>query len=235
MTVPAPVASYKLSNTTDDMATYTLTNNGVVTFVAGLVGNCANCVRASSQYLSNASNLGITTGNISLMAWINVAALPTSAGDIWGIVNKGDATSNIQYSLYLYNEGGTQKVVFNRQIQSVRNDELKYTASLSTSAWHHIVGTYDGTNSRLYVDGALVAGPTAFSGTGGSAGVSVLQVGRSESRLSGSYFNGKIDIAAVWNTVLSAADVTDLYSSGAGLEYPFTITTSNSAFLGAGI
>lgn len=31
-----------------------------------------------------------------------------------------------------------------------------------SGAWHHMVGTYDGANGRLYVDGSLIAGPTAM-------------------------------------------------------------------------
>ena len=33
-------------------------------------------------------------------------------------------------------------------------------AVLGLDAWHHLVGDYDGTNARVYLDGVLVAGPT---------------------------------------------------------------------------
>jgi large repetitive protein len=236
MVVTTPVASYKLSSTTDDLATYNLTNTNAVTFVSGLVGNCANFVRASSQQLQVASAMGITNGACSLMGWVNVAALP-GVGQIFGIIDKGNATNHVQYSIYLRNLGGAQRVTFNRQRQNTANDELIYATSIATSTWHQIVGTYDGTNSRLYLNGTLVAGPTAYSGNGASAGINTSRVGYCGTVDAAAYMDGKIDIAAVWNVALSQAEITELYNAGTGLEYPFTstATSSSSFFFGPGL
>ena len=45
---------------------------------------------------------------------------------------------------------------------------------VDTSAFHHIVGTFDGSNLRLYKDGALIAGPIAASPTTSSSPVATI-------------------------------------------------------------
>src|SRR5262245_3604830 len=44
-------------------------------------------------------------------------------------------------------------------------ETLSYLPSTLTGAIHHIVGTYDGSDMRLYVDGVLQTGPTARPAT----------------------------------------------------------------------
>lgn len=77
--------------------------------------------------------------------------------------------------------------------------------------WHHIVAVFDGVNGTLYVDGALVAGPTAATGyvpdTDGD-----LNIGQ---RADGSFqFTGGIDEVAIYTNALSASDIAAHYSNG---------------------
>src|SRR5438876_10841799 len=65
---------YALSNTSDATGGgLTLTNHNTVTFSAGKVGNAANFVAASSQYLSRADSAAFQmgTGDFSVAAWVN--------------------------------------------------------------------------------------------------------------------------------------------------------------------
>lgn len=76
----------------------------------------------------------------------------------------------------------------------------------------HVLGTYDGTNSRIYINGALVAGPTASPNP--TASGSVLLFGDyNGSGISG--FAGRLDEVAIYNRALTAAEAASHYAIGA--------------------
>jgi hypothetical protein len=87
------------------------------------------------------------------------------------------------------------------------------------ATWYHVVGTYDGSNLKLYVNGSSDAVAVAHTGnlddiTGdyriGSCG-------------DGSqFFHGEIDEVGLWDRAITSAEVTSLYNSGAGWAYPFS-------------
>lgn len=89
-------------------------------------------------------------------------------------------------------------------------------ASCGTGAWHHVVGTWDGTTGengmKLYIDGTLAAQHTSAYDTTAVSG-DTLQLGR---RLTANYFDGKIDEARISNVARSAAWIKASYHAGAG-------------------
>lgn len=78
---------------------------------------------------------------------------------------------------------------------------------------YHLVGTYDGANSRLYVNGVLVATSGADARSIANTAVS-LCIGRSQTF--GVYYAGLIQEVAVYSGALSAARVLAHYNSAAG-------------------
>jgi len=68
--------------------------------------------------------------------------------------------------------------------------------------WYHLVGTYDNSNLKIYVDGVLKA-TTSHSGTILTNGVE-FAVGRS---VTGEYINAIIDDVRVYNRALSQAEI----------------------------
>ena len=83
------------------------------------------------------------------------------------------------------------------------------------SEWTHLVGTYDGSVTSLYVNGVL-SSSSAHSGNI-NAGFSTdkpLLIGH----LTGGqyYFKGNIDEVAIWDAVLSQSQVEELYNYGEG-------------------
>ena len=52
---------------------------------------------------------------------------------------------------------------------SVNGTNVISATVITAEAWHHLVGTYDGTNARLYLDSILVAGPQAIAAPGNVA------------------------------------------------------------------
>jgi len=85
----------------------------------------------------------------------------------------------------------------------------------SLSAWHHICGVYDvaggGLNKgAIYVDGSAVTVTLAnWGNTSGAAAGDSINIGRYNNGTS--YWDGKLDEIAIWDSALSAAQVTNIY------------------------
>ena len=126
------------------------------------------------------------TGNLTLSAWINPAALPTAGGAAMGLVSKATAEYRFTDSTiaggnnYLYmTVGGT-----------------RYASSAATgfavSTWYHAAATLDAAHDSLlfFTNGAKL-GTTNTSATGAPAsGTNTLNVGDDQSS---NWFNGSMD------------------------------------------
>lgn len=84
------------------------------------------------------------------------------------------------------------------------------------TSWHHLVGTHDGTNARLYFDGALVAGPVAVPFSGGASDHPLWIGTGSDAGTTSASWPGSIDEAAVYHQALSAAQIQAHYNAGIG-------------------
>lgn len=87
--------------------------------------------------------------------------------------------------------------------------------TMVADTWYHVVGIYDGTNARLYVDGVLKSGPTARTFTN-AHGVTVM--GRYQTG-GGELMNGMIDDARVYNYALTATQVKQLYNQDSSIRF----------------
>jgi hypothetical protein len=102
------------------------------------------------------------------------------------------------------------------------------TTPVNDGAWHHLVGTFDGSVARIYADGALAGSSGSTPGdvfyiTSGNA------IGRDGS-CDCFYVNGSLDEVALYGTALSASRVLAHYQAGLGFsnEAPTDITLSNA-------
>lgn len=95
---------------------------------------------------------------------------------------------------------------------------------LSTSTWYHIVVTWDQSAQvgKLYLNGDSDINRTS-TGTGDADSVNL---GSWDSG-GDNFWTGHFDEAGFWAEVLSETDVDDLYNSGSGLTYPFSVPDSN--------
>ena len=91
--------------------------------------------------------------------------------------------------------------------------------ALSDSTWYHLVGTFDGTTARLYVNGASVGTPVTWAHDILYDATGRFCIGI---RSTDNYpMNGYIDEIAIWNRGLTSSEVTELYNGGTGITYPF--------------
>ena len=154
---------------------------------------------------------------ITVSAWWN--AVDFSGAGNNGLVDKGFTSHSDPYYQYHLGVTGTQYRGEGHFAFWVAADgEI---ASTDYAAWtpgrlYHIVGTYDGSEVRLYVDGALVAN-TPANGPISDYGKDLYIAGFSNLARAGTdYLPGAIDEVTIWDRALSADEVADLFASGPG-------------------
>lgn len=98
--------------------------------------------------------------------------------------------------------------------------------------WHMITMTRSGNVFKLYKDGVQIDTETVSVGTLNPTNAS--RLGSTSS--GGAWWKGRIDESSFWERELSSSEVTELYNSGAGLQYPYAVSVEviNALFFGGG-
>lgn len=135
----------------------------------------------------NSQSLNIT-GPLTLEAWVK----PNSATGLHSIIHRGDAIATGLFTYSLRLENG--KVRFDLQQSTGVYTTTYGNSAVTTSVWHHVAAVYDGSQMRVYLDGAL-DGSQAFNWTPSNVS-SILRIG-GEHNTSPYSFNGLIDEARV--------------------------------------
>lgn len=135
-----------------------------------------------------------------------------------GVIGNLDGSNN-GISIKQFDYGGTYRWAFwhgsREDLGVVVQDET----------WQHIVMTNDGTNQKFYINGVSVYNTTQ---TWTDSGLTMNLGNVYESAYTTTRWDGRIDEFSFWNKTLSMAEVTELYNSGLGLQYPFSSPPSGS-------
>ena len=161
------------------------------------------------------TSLDITT-SITISAWVKA----DSYSDHSWIAGRDNGTLR-NYNIYLTDAG---KFYFEFWHSSGTLAQVKGTSTISTGQWYHVVGTYDGTNQKIYINAILEDSDGEADRTIDNDDVSFV-IGAKGNGTS-SNFNGKIDEVAVWNTALDPDAVKAIYNSGK----PTDLTVANGAY-----
>lgn len=132
-------------------------NNGTLNGAAWTTGVSGSAIdlRGNSQ-VDIADNAALRPGNISWGLWIRTAG--TASGN-QVIIGKSDfsTASNEQYVVWLDGSGRANMSIKRNSGCAIAAGwyNVVGTSNIDDQQWHHIVGTWDGTTARMYVDGAL--------------------------------------------------------------------------------
>lgn len=167
------------------------------------------------NYVSVAPSESLNAKQITVAAWIKTAWVDT----VWRRIF--DKQYNQGFALSI---GGMVKQ--DKQWQGKAGFEIntKYASSdavIADGAWHHIAGTFDGTQVKVYVDGRPQKKVVRWNG---EVGVNTypLTIGANRSNPDaklgevGASFVGTMDEAMIYNRALSDDEVRLLYESVAG-------------------
>ena len=180
----------------------------------------------SNKELSCASSASLDFGSaMTASMWVNAPATSSiyvamakynTTGNKRGfrIRTTGNATTNV-LQVYLSADGGNVNLKLYQGSQNVLD-----------STWHHFAYTFNTNVLKLYVDGTLDSSPTKTTdGTVNSiffdSGVS-FYLGRDSA---GQFWHNKMDVVSLWNTDLTATDISNIYNSGR----PANLTTHAKA------
>ena len=163
--------------------TYSSTSGGSIVFDGG---------NANVSIGTNGFSFGISPGTLSAWAKTNDRYSTRT------IISYGNATTNGARFLGI----GASNFYFSGYGSSIS------ASGVSTDTWFNLVGVYDGTNASMYVNGALVAGPTArsWNTVANNAGIGK-NVSNSE------YWSGDVAQVQIYNKALSAAEIQQNYNA----------------------
>jgi glucose/arabinose dehydrogenase len=167
--------------------------------------NTAASFNGSNQYVDVPSSASLNlTSAVTVEAWAKPAVMP-------GVGNTGTLAMKATDPPYSYwlQVTDNDRAKFGVGVGGV-NRPISAGGVVAPGSWYHLVGTYDGTTERLYVNGALVASQPLTGALGTVAGNFRIGTTRSSE-----WFNGAIDEVAVYNKALTPAQVQAHYIAGA--------------------
>lgn len=180
------------------------TINGA-TAVAGKIDGGAEFVAASSQNIELGDNCSREPNlHYTVSAWVR----PDLNATAYWIIGRG-ASSGFPREYSLFYQSGAFR--FQRHDGGATSNTVVSDAH-STGTMYHVVGTYDGSNMKLYINGVQEGGDTAS--TVSITGTDSLHIGAD--REGGSlffYFDGGIDEVHIINDDMSAVWIATEYSN----------------------
>jgi len=181
----------------------------LATFIlVGVMAGVAMAARnfdGSNDYLDagNPSELNLTGDTVTLSAWIRLEIL-NGEGKI--LAKWSDAGGDFQYLLSSDSSDKPLFAIYNGATQIALG-----STTLSTDNWHHIAGVYDGSEVRVYLNGAE-DGSKLTSGNMPSTSAPVRIGAGSGGSGTEDPFDGDVGHVAIWDTPLSENHIKSLAS-----------------------
>ena len=181
-----------------------LTKNGSATLANDRFGNSnsAYIFDGTDDYFEFPQDASLNPTRFSFSAWVNASDNSTN----WGTVLKS-RNSYSGYNLYKSNQNTWQVWIGDGSSWTVIGSE-----NVEINQWVHLVGTYDGSELKLYKNGNLNASDNSSFVVNAWKPLRI-GAGKTNQETAGYYFNGVIDEVRIYNKALSAAEIRDLYTS----------------------
>ncbi len=183
--------------------------------IGGETNSFARTFNGSSQYIDLSASPFGTPSNFSVEAWVRTSAAKSSGGYHF-VVSDSSTDFDNGFSLVIDSSNRPIFVAARENILGmVTRGQATSATTVPPNTTHHLVGTYDGSRVRIYVDGVERANATFSNGPTWPSGRD-LRIGRpiSSTSLSQRYLQGTIDEPALYTSALSAATVLAHYETG---------------------
>ena len=175
-------------------------NDGVIHGATWTDGNFGSALEFDGvdDYVVVPHSASISLSNaMTISAWVTADSFPD-----WSTVVMKSATSRWYDGYGMYYGSGDLRVFVTEY-----SSHKAHTPFSATSSFKHVVGTYDGNNIKIYIDG--VEKSTTSTSAGISTNTASLTIGKGAG---GVYqWDGKIDEIRIYNRALNAEEVKALY------------------------
>ena len=184
---------------------------------------------------------GLTTGRditgVNLFENVRKQGALNLDGNSWAEVHDNeslDITSAISVEAWVYFDGAASRGILGRWYSSISDRSYLlltedatnirfyvYTSAtsfietgdaLTTNNWYHVVGTYDGANQKIYING----NESANKGLSGNIQTSseALEIGRYFDQITGRGLTNQIAQPRIYNRALTASEIQQNYNAG---------------------
>ena len=181
---------------------HTLTNGGVTCNVTAVINTGFSGAGGGGKWIQGAYKTSNVGSSISVSFWVKYT------------------DSNTQYVLQTDSGGyGFGIGLQSNTVHVYCGKDWNTGVSVSNGTWTFIVVTFSGGNVSVYKNNAAAV-------TNGSNTIPDGNNWTFENHSSSGqnyYLNGTLDEIGVWSRAISSGEVTSLYNSGSGLQYPFAI------------
>ena len=198
----------------DSVGSNTGTLNNSNGWATGIVGNAPSyngtggAPGTGGTYVDCGNSSSLNPASLSVSLWIN----PSNLSGTHFFFARDDNSLGRSYALYANGTG--------LSIQQNGAALLSASSQFSTSTWAHVVYVNDSTLGAIaYVNGTSVA-THAYSAPSSTTGSTT--IGKRTYASNQYPFAGIIDEIGLWSRALTSTEVTQLYNSGSGLQYPFS-------------
>jgi hypothetical protein len=214
-------------NAADSVGSNALTNNNTVGYGDGKINNGADFgssnTNKSLYFNDNKPPSSIVyDSSYTISYWIKVTTAPgTGVGMCLHSISQS-ANPGFHERAFYYDIGG-EKRIYVQSYRSTNSDAVYSVTTLTTGTWYHLCYVYDSSvggkyylNTDLIVTNPVTGGENVSTTKGLTFGI--------QNDLTSNPFSGMIDEIGIWSRVLSGAEISELYKSGAGNQYPFPTT-----------
>jgi hypothetical protein len=216
------VTYYKLENVNDSAGSSTLTNRGTTAFNTGKIDNAADTGASNSTknlYCSPQLTYAQIGSGFTFSFWANVTTSTSAQIVLRHVVNNG----SLERGFYVQQTAGG-KWLFS--LFDGSGHDITSTTSVATSTWVYITCVYTGSVQRLYINGVEEGTALTYTMSGYSRStLSCFSLGAYQDTTGGgasNWYSGLIDEVGIWSRALTSTEITELYNSGSGLQYPFS-------------
>jgi len=181
-----------LSFTLSGSPTYSSNNGGYINFVP-----------ASSQYAYSPNQSFGNLPSWTVETWHYYTGTNTGADPCILTEQYPGVTSRINFSLGVDVSGGLQNGFWDGTWHATP------AYSLTSNAWYHIVGTYDGTTVKLFVNNTQVS-TLGYTGSSTSSQAGIVLMRRWDL---GDYWGGGLGVVRIYNTAFGNTQINQNYQA----------------------
>jgi hypothetical protein len=152
------------------------------------------------------SDFSFGTGDFTISQWFKADVIAGGGNNYYTLFDFRGSASDTAPTLYMSQQSGYRLYAYNG------STVVNYNTTPSVGQWHHVAYTRSGTTGTIYFNGTNVASGTDSANYNMSNPSP--RIGAPPSGVTGQYVDGKIDEVAIFNSALSASDITAMYNSG---------------------